>query len=292
MQAINLSKYFILVSLFYITVETIIRINSPLNFLIFSSYIFYNFKDNSFMCLDSNFVGIITTILCIFSLYMYHFVKRSKLYLFFMLYSFGLTFLTFSRASLFSTLFSLMFFYFYCFLKKHLYIYLAQKNKITLKLFIFMMIIPIALLFIIIKLITGLINDGSFLTKLDLFDETIGYVKNISLSKLLWGIGNKIEIITQYFDRATHNFVTTYMVCYGLVGLIAIISFWFSIFKDTFFKSTVIFIAIIINGFSLVFPSCPPFYIALALIYYFEYILPKQKERKKNAISLNNSSSL
>ena len=161
---------------------------------------------------------------------------------------------------------------------------------ITFQMFIF---IPFSILglFLFCYGIYLFMADGSFLTKINIFSHLGSYFQHISLFNIFFGCGSNIDNMIYYFGLATHALIPTYIVWYGIIEICLISLFWLQMLCNTKYQGIWIIIAIFIVGFSLS-PACIHIlYVALAIITYFEKILPLQ-ERRKNAISINYSTNI
>ena len=272
-QTNKICKYTIGASLAYILLETIIRIQGKLSLVLIAYVDMYTrglIKVNSFMSIDSNMVAIYLLTLCFLSYYMYKNFEHSKFYLFSCIISICLTFTTISRAALVVLFLTLLTFNIFTFIKTQVLQKLIRKKMITLKLLLVLPFIILILMFFILKLIMFFASDYSLGTKLDLINETFAYIYNVPFYNLLFGLGTDLDVISLYFDRATHLFITSYLVYYGLISLLLLVIFWWQIIVDTKKKALFIILPTLLLGFSICLPSCQIFYVSLAFIYYFE----------------------
>ena len=294
-QVLNIVKNLYIYTCSYISIETLYRLT---HFTTFrtpeeGAHIegtIYVFKMNSIMFQDSNFVSLITLIMVFLAFYIFRYIDKNSLFFRVMCLTFILlTILTFSRAAIAAIVITFTIYYSFCAIKKGLAA-LLNNHILTLRFFIFIPTFIILLLSVIVGLF-WLLSDGSFLTKVKIFADLITYTQKVSFSNLLIGIGADLQGILQYFHYATHALIPTYLVWYGLISLFLIAYFWLQNIKYTKLKGLLIIIPIFIAGISLGIAIIHIFYISLAIITYFEYILPKQK-RRLNAVSINNSSNL
>ncbi len=287
-QVCTVSKSLLILSLLYISAETYWRLTNPTMSRLNDTDIstvnedirFYAFKINSFIALDSNFVSIMTASITTFAFYMYRHIEKNFIFISSFYWGVILTFLTLSRAVIACLIISGIVLYFWSLYKENISL-LVKNLKIKLSVFIFS---SIGILILLIGLILGSIyfeSDGSFLTKIELLQGTFNYIQKASLSKLFLGVGSINENIVKNLDSGAHNIISTYLLWYGLTGLILISTFWFLIFKETKTKAKIILLPIILSGFSLTNPGCHIFYAVLSLIYYFENLLPKIEKLKE-----------
>ncbi|MFX6101295.1 O-antigen ligase domain-containing protein [Acinetobacter baumannii] len=167
--------YFLNFSILYLALESIYRLLNPvfqINDMVLTaedgSGWFYPYKINSFMFTDSNFVA-----LHIYCLIVVGIIYNLKLQTFLLCF---LMLLTFSRSGIIG---SLLFFLMFTFSNNNFF------RKI--KYFLFVTVFVLSLLFLIN---TGLINDGSFLSKFYIYDLSFNYmVENFGLVDYIFGVG-------------------------------------------------------------------------------------------------------
>lgn len=282
LQVLNITKWLCSLTFLYTAFEAFWRLTHPAlsrNGVVSTDSAhdtFYIFKISSIMFQDSNFVALILIVMTFLSFYIYQYVDK-KLFYKFMTIAFAiLTILTLSRAAIAAMFFVFLAYYSLNFLKKHLNI-LIIKKLLTLKLFIF---IPIAII-AVVMFIYGVylfLSDESFVTKFQIFFDTWKYIKTVSIWNLLTGIGSNIDLIKSYFGRGTHCLIPTYVVWNGLIGLFLVFYFWYQTIKETKYKTALIIVPIFLTGFALGAVTTHILYVSLAIITYFEKILP-EKER-------------
>lgn len=263
---IKIANNFINLSIAVIFIETIFRVKSlDLNQIIFSllSSGFYSYKKDSFMFGDSNGVAfvIITMILLL-----YYFSKLVNVKYKFRLFVLSvLLFFTFSRASYFG----LIVVFIINLVRKIFF----KKSKQLLSLFDFLVFSMLVVLLLVPFAYINVINkyfflakDPSFQTKFLIPKLAIHYFWNANFFTKLFGIGlgNSVE----YIGRWAHNFVLTYLLETGIIGLSFILCIYYLINKITQKKFVLFFYLIFIVGFSFVPIAMPYFYVSLMLLYY------------------------
>ena len=281
-QVLNITKCLFLFTFIYTLFESFWRWTHPTMFregVIPTKEIensFYMFKTNSFMFQDSNFVSLITLIMTFLAFYILTNIKKDDNFYKFMFLAFAvLTGLTVSRAAIFAMIITILLYYSADTLKGGLH-YLKNIPILTFKMFIF---IPIAIIgiFIFSYGLYLFMSDGSFLTKIEIFTDLLEYLHSMPLLNKLLGSGSDISNMLYYFGRATHALIPTYIVWYGIVALCLILFSWTQIIIDTRYQSLWVFIAVFIVGFSLSIVCIHTLYVSLAIITYFENILPQQE---------------
>ena len=281
-QVLNITKWLFSFTFIYTLFESFWRWTHPTMFregTIVTKEVessFYALKINSIMFQDSNFVSLITLIMVFLAFYILTNIKKDDNFYKIMFVAFAvLTGLTISRAAIFAMIITVVLYYSFDTLKGGL-LYLKKIPILTFKLLIF---IPIAItgLFLFFYGLYLFMSDGSFLTKIQIFSNMGEYLYSVPMVNKLFGSGSDIGNMLYYFGRATHALIPTCIVWYGIVECCLIIFFWTQILIDTRYKSLWIFIAVFIVGFSLSIVCIHTLYISLAIITYFENILPQQE---------------
>ena len=281
-QVLNIVKWLFNFTFIYIAIETFWRWTHPTMFregVIVTKQVetnFYAFKMNSIMFMDSNFVSLITLIMTFLAFYILVYVKKNDKFYKFMFFAFAvLTGLTISRAATFAMIITIIIYYCFDTLKDGLN-YLKNIPILTFKMFIF---IPIAVigLFLFFYGLFLFMSDESFLTKIDIFSNLGFYLSSVPIINKFIGSGTDLSNMLYYFSRATHSLIPTYIVWFGLLELLLVCYLWIQILIDTKYKALFIIIPIFILGFSLTVAGIHTFYVVLALITYFENILPQQE---------------
>lgn len=281
-QVLNIIKWLFCSTFIYTAFETFWRWTHPTMFregVIVTKQVetnFYALKMNSIMFMDSNFVALITLTMTFLAFYILLYVKKNDNFYKFMFIAFAiLTTLTISRAAIFAMIISIIWYYTFVLLKSSLR---SIKNLpiLTFRMFIFILIAIIGI-FLFLYGIYIFLSDASFLTKIEIFLDLKEYLLSVPLINKIIGCGSELNNMLYYFGRATHALIPTYIVWYGLIELFLICIYWLQIILDTKGKSLIIFVPVFIVGFSLTILGIHIFYVAFAIITYFENILPKQE---------------
>ena len=270
-QIFTISNIFLAYNLILYSVDTIYRF-SLFNFNLKNIFInFYIMKDSCLIFGDTNMVAINTTILTFFAYYLYKLTNNEKYQYYIYLFTI-LTFFTFSRASILAILLSSIIFLLFKHLKTIFRDKLQLFPKIPLKTFISYTIsfaIIVSLIPLGIILVSFLMNDGSFLTKIDIFNEILAFFDKATPIQMLFGIGfdNSETFVGMY----AHNYLATYIIETGIIGYIIITSFLLRILYETP-KSIYILLPFSIFGISFIgYTMLNLFYITLALIATIEH---------------------
>jgi hypothetical protein len=243
------SKFLIWISIILFLFDTYSRISHPdFSQIVMASGeqnpIFYAFKYNGIMYLDSNFVGLQAVIMFGLTCYLTVYFKKS-----FVLEKSLLTlliFLSFSRASVIALL--------------AVYIFSKRQSR-TFLLVVFVSSIVLLSLW-------GyhfLSNDDSFLTKGDILTDTFYY---FTTKATLWdaclgiGFNHSVDAI----NVGAHTLIVMLLIERGLLGLILMLLLWaLIVFR---FKTPILYVLIPywVNGFSLTSHSVPYLYVSIAVI--------------------------
>ena len=263
---IKIVNNFINLSIAVIFIETIFRVrNLNLSQIIFSlfSFEFYSYKKDSFMFGDSNSVAfiIITMILLL-----YYFSKLVNVkYKFRLSVLSVLLFFTFSRAAYLG--------FIIVFIINLVRKIFFKKSKQLLSLFDFLVFAILVIFLTVPFAFSNAINkyfflagDPSFQSKILIPEIAMHYFWNANFFTKLFGIGlgNSVE----YIGIWAHNFVITYLLETGIIGLSFILCIYYLINKITQKKFVLFFYLIFIIGFSFVPLAMPYFYVSLMLLYY------------------------
>ena len=253
-------KKYILFCLIFFIIEFITRFHlSGLQFSIFLRptfwiWEFYKLKECSLFCEDTNFIA--THILSVFFLYVYvnrrYGIKVKFGYVMFLI----LLFLSFCRASWIASIFSLGALIF------------LTKNKKFYKIRIFSFIFAIVLaIFFGIYIINNLSDssDGSFLTKISIFERTVYFIKNSSFRDLMFGLGYLNSRIIVGFNVA-HNLYSTFLMDTGIIGLGLILLIYLNSLFVSKYYSLFIVLPIFIFGLSFIQQFIPFVYMSIAFI--------------------------
>ena len=274
-KVIKICNFMLFFNLIIFSIEAFWRLTHPImgrdtmveSSLSFSEY-FYAYKLNSIMCGDSNFVAILIVILLFFTCFLYSYVEKRKLYIYYILAFSILIFLTLSRSAIILSIVAAIIINCVRFIKKHTKYFLI-KQKLTLKLVLTTLIVIPILGFVGIFILKNFLSDDSFITKIDIFVNTIDAMKQMSLLEILIGISNKLEVAVSLIDRFPHNIVCIYFIWFGVIGMLLVYYTWFRIYK-MIPKSILIFLPVILMGYNLCYINCHLFYAVLAIIHYFE----------------------
>ncbi|MBT0395899.1 O-antigen ligase family protein [Morganella morganii subsp. morganii] len=207
--------------------------------------LFQIYKSNSFMYIDSNYVGLESIIIISSFIYLfkdYRLVGKIKiLYIIVILLLILSCALTFSRAAILSLLFLFLVYFIF---------------KLNMK-YIF------AILPICIVSLSGLIyykfsTDISFGSKFYIIEITYDFIVNSWDSHLLFGVG--IGNTVNYLGIGAHNLAITYLIETGIVGFSAFIFsmlfFLFSLKRDFF----IVIIPFLLTSMSLGTTAIPYFF--------------------------------
>ena len=255
---IRTSRTFLLFSLVLLTIDAIIRIHSFQNIFIYSHSMltgtmkFYSGKINSLMFEDSNSTGFYAATMFFFALYLSNKIKgRFK----FIKISFAiLTFLSFSRAAILASL--IVYFTYLLFTKlKKLWLILLSP------------VLIISVIYGTYYLWNILIKNPSFQTKIYIVDNALKYLsKEHSLIDFLVGVGFNTNVIGIWL----HDFLFSYLIWSGFIGLILILCFLISTVKITRWKVSYLILFLLISGFSFTPYAIVFFFVVLAIMNRFE----------------------
>jgi len=273
---ITLANNLINMTISLVLIETIVRIRnfsfSQLFFSLFSNQ-FYSYKSDSFMFADSNSVAFIIITMMLF---LYYFSKLvNAKYKFRLSILLVLLFLTFSRAAYLG----LIIVFIINVVRKVFF----RRSQQLLSLFDFLVFIVLATFLTIPFVFSNVINeyfflakDASFQTKLLIGEGAVNYFRNANIFTKLFGIG--LGNSTEYIGIWAHNFVITYLLETGIIGLSIILCIYYLINKITQRKFILFFYMIFIVGFSFVPLSIPYFYVCLILLHYIDEKLGRNQD--------------
>ena len=189
------------------------------------SLLFYQFKFNSVMFTDSNFVALSLMCLLYFIIIA---IPKGKVKGFLIFSILLLIVLTLSRAVYISTL-ALLFFH-----------YARFKYKVILSVFVGIASITI---------IPYILNDGSFLSKLKIINIFIAYLSEIDFVTLLLGSG--IGTSADVLGIGSHNLFVLLVVEFGFISLVWFLFYVVCNILFSSFRTLPFWVAITICGFSL-----------------------------------------
>lgn len=229
-----------------------------------SYFYIYDYKSNSFMFPDTNAVGVCIEFYICFLLYIKE-NKIQKISIIEILILVLLLILTFSRAALFGVAILI------------LYYYIFRRFPLIVKFFSIVIV-----LFFAIYVYQMLLKDGSFVTKIDLFIQTMEYTKEIDFFHFF--LGNGIDSSVNFLTRYGHNYLTLFLIELGLNGLILYFSFFaFLVYKTR--SALFVVLPYLVTGLSYMPFVIPFFYLYLSFIYNFEIkkrYLEKHKMKEKS----------
>lgn len=245
-------KRMIILVFILLFIEFVYRITHPKNFFWATemSNFFYIYKFSSIMFYDTNETGFFELIFFSFLLYLRDKkiinIQKKVLFVCFVMLCF-----TFSRAAVLGSV-VLMFF-----------LYILDKVNIFVK----FIIISISFFFIFL-IINIFLMDGSFLTKIDIFERTYKYLLSCSVRNLLLGVGmnNSMVALGGIYG---HNYITLFIVEYGIIGFILLITLFLIMFTKCH-ATLYILIPYLITGLSFAPYFLPYMYFFLGVIYNIE----------------------
>lgn len=243
---------------------------------------FYSMKVNCWLYGDTNPLAIAAASMFFLAFYLYLKTKKFKYMIYLLLYSL-ITFFTFSRSVIIAIIVTLSIYFIL-----HIIKVLRKRSnyktltQIKLKTFIYFIVLFIMLIIAIfggIKIITYLMTDNSFMTKIGLMKDIGNFIQKAPLNELILGIGYNNGRITEYSSRGyAHAYLTTYIIETGFIGYILVTSFLISVIAETK-KNIILIFAFFIMGISYIgHAQLHLFYTVLILIWYFE-----KYDRRQNA---------
>jgi hypothetical protein len=258
-KIINIGRKFVRFSIYLLILESLYRISHPHT----AEISFYVYKFNSIMYQDSNFVGVFIICLFFFSYYLKRYFSVNLKYEMILLVI--LCFLTFSRASILT----LLLFGFTIILYNNWHIIPRKKYIFSFTLVSVML------------LILYLSGDASLLSKFYIIDVTFVFLRETSLYNILFGVG--FGNTSEYLGYGAHNFLVTYLMEAGVLGLIIMIVLLTDILRKTKYRAAIVLIPFLINGMSLAGHAIPFLFAIFSMIYFLEVnkkkdIFPPLKE--------------
>lgn len=239
---------------------------------------FYTMKTTTLLYADTNTIGINTSILALFGLYLFNLTKNRSYIKYIIIYS-VFNILSFSRASIFAEVLTLLLLLIMLSIKE---LWLKRKVKLpsfcislkTMIVYIFLFAVTIASLFILIKIISYINYDPSFHTKIGAFNTFKTFILTAPLNDFLFGIGFNNGRLVEYGSTIAKAYAHTYLLTYfaetGLCGFLLVSSFLLSILYKTH-ANLILLIPYSIFGISLIaHTQLHLFYALLAFIWYFE----------------------
>lgn len=250
---ISISKQMIFISLPLLVLESAIRLNNPFNIEFYKNlgreYVFYAYKFNSIMYMDSNFVAVYVLCLYFFWIYLRSYQQKKIIsYTTFIL--FLLIIATLSRANIIAMiLFTLLYPLRYLF---------YQYRLATL----ISLILAIPIFFFLQNYVAQF--DDSFLSKFHIIDLTKEYLQHATITELLIGVGfgNSDTVL----GIGAHNFFIIYLVESGIVGLALIVNLLYLILKKSRYKAGIVVFPFLLSGLSFSPTATPYLYAIFSLI--------------------------
>jgi hypothetical protein len=218
-----------------------------------SIYIFYIFKLTSLLHKDSNGSGVIILSILSVLVFLCYECKIDRFYKNAYVVFLILHISTFARASIISHIILL------------LYFYLFSKRNIYFKcIIIFVVGIAIVNILIIFDIFPS-IKDGSFISKIYIYNQTLVYLHNANVFQILFGNGNasSIDILG---GIGGHNFISTLWIESGLISLILYILMFISMAIDVKSGWSIVVLPFFITSLSYTPLTTPYIFIALLLI--------------------------
>lgn len=247
-----ISKIYIYATLIIATAEAIFRLLNPDYTGVLKaeelnqdpeSIFFYAFKINSFMYMDSNFIGLQLALLLSFMLALH--LSNIKLNTYYYIAVLILIALSLSRASIVTAAAIII-------------IFMLLRASLTRQIIIILAAIPF-----VIYGYSIISDDASFQTKFHLIDLLINHVASTSAYDLLFGVG--IGNAVDHIGMGAHNIGSTYIIELGLIVSALIFIFW--MYSALSHKGgSLLIAALLINGLSLTALAIPYFYVQLALL--------------------------
>lgn len=246
-ETVTYARKFINFTIVLCIIEASWRISHPIVRNLGQNF-FYNYKYNSIMYHDSNFVGIYLISVFFLIIYLQNkagiVLKKQKIL------TLVLIILTFSRSAI---LVSIAFGFL-----------LDNSISKSFKTFAIMFGIYFA-----ISVLTNLImNDGSFLSKLEIINRAIRYYHNASSVQRLFGVGLGHTI--DYLHIGAHNFIVTYIIETGIVGFCILVIMWINIFFSSKKQVYYVMIPFLFAGFSMAQHFLPYLYCIYNIITHLE----------------------
>jgi hypothetical protein len=259
-------KHMLLISIIILMIDSVYRISNPtanskelFEYLSSSDqYWFYIYKFNSILFADSNTVALVALVLYFSILSLEIHIGEAGINFKYMKYALILIIiLSFSRSGLLALFFGLLY-----------YKYHKSKKIIKIKTLFYSVII---LIIFYIYIWEYFISDGSFISKLEIYDNVYAAGKNFAIFDSLFGIG--LGESKYALSRYTHILFLTIIVEVGFTGLLF---FLFFIMSYGFKYNLVVLMPILIAGLSyFLYIGTPFLFVPLALV---ANILDKSKK--------------
>lgn len=236
-QLVGIVRAFVLVTLMVATVESAWRLSHPdferiedatQNGADEDDILFYAYKFNSLMYLDSNFVGLQLVIL--FAMLFALRREDIRVPLYWKIWNFVLIVLTVSRASVITAV-AVMFL-----------VVLSRARGIVRMILVAAIAAAAIGMFLVIR------NDPSFLSKFDILSRFVIYLRGADLTSLMMGVG--VSRSLDVLGIGGHNFVVVYITELGLVVFVLWLLYWTWMLRFEP-RLLIVLAAWFINGFSL-----------------------------------------
>jgi len=206
-------------------------------------YIFYQFKENTFNG-DSNTTAVF--LIVVFALSFFH-CKKGMISPLYPVVFFVFTILTFSRAAWVAAVSFLCFYY--LFYRAHILIKLLSVFA------------AVCLIYIVFTIFSA---DGSFLSKIDIFDKTGRYLGRVDLFHFIFGVGanNSNAILGRY----AHNLYSLLIIEYGFAGLLLCVIVFMCVAIDSGRNAWYLFLPYLVIALSYTTFYVPFLYCAFCLM--------------------------
>ena len=275
----NISRVFVNFSIILLSVEAAWRIANPqlphmTDFEFYMAHMdqsffemsFYVYKFGSFMFRDSNSVGLVVISLFFFSYYLMRFHKQK--YSIQLILLFILCLLTLSRAAIVALIFSYL-----------LFSILSKANRYIKPFFIIITAISaIVILFVILE-------DATLLSKFYIFNQSVQFLKTANILEILFGVG--IEKSRNALGIPAHNFIITYLIETGILGLFFISVFLALILYQSKYNAIYVMFPFLLTSMSATNLSTPYLYTIFAIIIFLERqynVLAKENINMENYV--------
>jgi O-antigen ligase len=248
----------VVVSLPLLIFEAVYRFLNPINQERYidagrEDIMFYIYKFNSVMYIDSNFVALYILSLLFFSFYINRYAPRTVSFFYVCILVF-LLFSSISRAAIFSFL---------------IFLFMLPFSSLIYKWrYYVMLFLPALLLFLFQIVFESSGFDDSLRSKFMILSLTVEYIKDIDPMTLLLGVG--VGKAADVLGIGSHNIITTYLVELGLVGTSMISALWILIMIKSRYKAGIIMFPFLVCGLSLTTFAIPYLYAMFGIVYHIE----------------------
>lgn len=218
-------------------------------------FMFYMFKDGGLNG-DSNTMGVFC---CIVFAVMYYLRKLRIVPKTYVVFSFAMSILSFSRASLVSCIAVVLFDKFF----------LSAKPFVKFTMIFF----AIAGIFFAFNIF---LNDTSFLTKLDIFEKTYKYALLCDMHEFLFGIGPNNS--TQVLGLYAHNIWSITFIEYGFLQVIFFVIMMSLIFVDVGKQAVYVYVTFFLVSLSYTTIFLQFLFVALVLLKHTKRLYAEDKK--------------